>query len=395
MAYERYSNRIGDNQVALSGLVVTAVFFLVSSQVLILPLPSIATQVFRPLIVLACMFRMRDTGGVNSWASTFAIIAAIHALASLVFHTELWSSKVFFSGIAVVLYFLMFAFAISVKWSGHELKFMLFFSFFACFICAVALLTSNDPTDFQAATVGHLKLLGYEVNRNKNAYQFSFGVVLGLIYLFKGKRIPKLLFAGMTAVMVYALLYSQCRGAFLCCVAGSTVVILGMLLDLRKRSGSTAFTLLVLTVLAYIAAYMLLKNSELSRLINTDNTSGRDEGIVEALNIFRNSDFFSRLFGSGFGYESTQIEGIGAHMVFVSFLVSIGILGMLLTLGMFTSAFRRCFGAGAYGLFLCAFLKAFFESADYNIYIPMILAVLICDYARRTGRSHYELFSRK
>lgn len=100
MAYERFSNKIEDNRVALSGLVLTVVFFLVSSQILILPLPNIATQVFRPFIVLACMFRMRDTGGVNSWASTFAIVAAIHSMASLLFHTELLSMDVVFEGVA-------------------------------------------------------------------------------------------------------------------------------------------------------------------------------------------------------------------------------------------------------------------------------------------------------
>ena len=100
---------------------------------------------------------------------------------------------------------------------------------------------SNDPTDLNAAAEGHLDLMGTSVNRNKNAYQYSFGAVLGMIYLLKGRKIPKSLILLMTAVTGYALLYSQCRGAFFSFVGGATVLLGGLLLEMKKKNGGKAF----------------------------------------------------------------------------------------------------------------------------------------------------------
>ena len=89
-----------------------------------------------------------------------------------------------------------------------------------------------------------------------------------------------------------------------------------------------------------------------------------------------------------------QTGEIGAHNVFVGYLVSMGIIGSGLTALMFISSARRAFGAGAYALIAAAFLKTMFEGADYNVFIPLILGVVICNYTRVTGRNYYELFGK-
>ncbi len=383
-----------DQGLSFSALATIAVFFLVNSQILILPLPSLVTQVFRPVLILSFIIHMRYSGSIRHPARVFAFLVAVQAMAVLAFYQELWSVNNALDGGAVALFFLMFSFAIGVNWSRRELRWIIFVCFLGCFVCAVALLLSNDPTDFHAATRGHLKLMGTDVNRNKNAYQFSFGTILGLIYLVKGKRIPRLVVLAMTLVTGYALLYSQCRGAFLAFIGGATVFFLGLLLDTWKKDGGRAFLLLVLLIVAYIAAYRYLEESELNRLVDEESMSGRDESMLAAWQLFLNGDFFEKIFGHGFGYESMQTGEIGAHNVFIGFLVSMGILGSGFTALMFISSLRRVFGMGALALAIAAFLKTMFEGADYNVFIPLILGVAISSYSRVTGRNYYELFGK-
>ena len=378
----------------LSSIAVILIFFLVTSQILILRLPPIATQLFRPLMIAMIIIRMARNGHVRSAPRTLAAVAALHAAMVLLYHPESWNYDIVSSGIAVSLYFLMFSFAIGAAWTKQELKYIILASFLGCFACAVAILVSNNPTDFHAATDGHLELLGVSVNRNKNAYQYAFGSVLGCIYLLKGKRNKVIIFL-ITAVIAYALLYSQCRGAFLATVTSISALLIGKVFEIRKKSGNNKAVLFFLfLVMLYLGAFYLLKNSELSRLVDGDSTSGRDEGIAAAWKIFLNSDWFGKIFGNGFGYEHQQTGEIGAHLVYVSFLVSMGMIGSGLTALLFLKTFQRTFGSGAISLILVAFMKTFFESADYNVFIPLILGVVLCNYSRLNRRSYYELFGK-
>ena len=383
-----------DQGLSFSALATIAVFFLVTSQIFILPLPSLVTQVFRPVLILSFLIRMQYSGSISHPARIYAILVAVQAMAVLVFYEERWNLEIALDSGAVALFFLMFSFAIGVNWSRRELRWLIFVCFLGCFVCAVALLFSNDPTDFHAATKGHLKLMGTEVNRNKNAYQFSLGAILGLIYLVRGKRIPRLIILAMTLVTGYALLYSQCRGAFLSFMGGATVFFLGLLLDTWKKNGGRAFLLLALLIVAYIAAYRYLQESDLNRLVDEENMSGRDESIRAAWQMFLSSDFFEKVFGNGFGYETMQTGELGAHNVFVGYLVSMGLIGSGFTALMFLSSLRRVFGMGALALATAAFLKTMFEGADYDVFIPLILGVAISSYSRVTGRNYYELFGK-
>ena len=383
-----------NERLSLSAYAIILIFFLVTSQVFILSLPDVVTQLFRPLLIVMLLIHMRAKGSVRNPARIFAFFVAVHAVVVLFFYRELWNQDNFLNGGAVALFFLMFSVAIGVNWGRRELRGILIACFVGCFVCAVALLYSNDPTDLNAATAGHLDLMGTSVNRNKNAYQYSFGSIIGMVYLLKGKKNYKPIIFLMEAVTVYALLYSQCRGAFFSFVGGATILFAGLLLEIRKKNSGKALIYTVLLVVAYIVIYHLLKNSDLSRLIDAESKSGRDEGIEAAWNLFLNSDWFGKIFGNGFGFESMQTGEIGAHNVFVGYLVSMGMIGSGLTALLFISSARCAFGAGAYALIVAAFLKTMFEGADYNVFIPLILGVVLCNYTRVTGRDYYELFGK-
>ena len=380
---------------SFSSIAIILIFFLVTSQIFILPLPEIATQVFRPLMIAMILIHMMRNGYIRSAPRTLAFLVAIHAVLALLYHAELWTHDNIMDGAAVALFFAMFAFAVGAAWTRKELKYIIAASFLGCFVCAVALLISNDPTDLNAATAGHLDLAGYSVNRNKNAYQYAFGTILGLIYLLYGKNNKKAIVFLMTIVIAYALVYSQCRGAFFSAVGGFSVMLIGKLLEIRKRKGTgTAVVWTLVMIAAYIGVYYLLKNSELNRLIDAESTSGRDESMEAAWQLFLNSNLFGKLFGNGFGYESQQTQEIGAHIIYLGYLVSMGLIGSGLTALMFLASFRRVFGPAAYALVTTAFMKTLFEGADYNVFIPLIIGITICHYTRMTGRNYHELFGK-
>ena len=372
-------------------LVVSAVFFLVLSQAFILRVPEIVTQVFRPIIVVAMLLRMsHDRIVVASNYRTFALLAALYCAFVMLFQKfniyELTRAS------AVILYLLMFWSVSGVRWNRKEIQLIMFSCFLAAFVCAIAIFVSNDPTDLHVGTSGEMEMLGVSINRNKNAYAFSLGTIIGLAYILYGNIRFKPLILCVTAVTAYALLYSQCRGAFFCAVAGIVVLVFGLLLRIRRKNPNGFIVYSILFILSCIILYYLIKNSELSRLVDGDSTSGRDDSIKHAWELFLQSDLLGKIFGHGFGFEGENSEEIGAHLVYVSYLLSIGIIGTFLITLMFVQAFRNIRGPIPLALWSAAFLRTFFEGLDYYIYIPLILSMVISTYVKRRGRKGNELF---
>ena len=148
-------------------------------------------------------------------------------------------------------------------------------------------------------------------------------------------------------------------------------------------------------ILAFAAGYIAIKNSDFSRLVDSDSTSGRETGIRNAWNMFLGSDLFGKIFGSGFMYEQLHSDTVGAHLVYLTLLVSTGLIGMTLVVLIFASTFRRVRGDIPLALCSFAFVRTFFEGMDYYIYIPLILGTIIFNCFELNGRSCNELFAVK
>ena len=235
---------------------------------------------------------------------------------------------------------------------------------------------------------------GAPINRNKNAYPFGMAALIGIAYLLKGGR-HKLVFGAATLFVAYALMYSQCRGAFFCTVAGVLILLLSEIRAIYKKNPAKATLFAVLMILAFAAGYIAIKNSDFSRLVDSDSTSGRETGIRNAWNMFLGSDLFGKIFGSGFMYEQLHSDTVGAHLVYLTLLVSTGLIGMTLVVLIFASTFRRVRGDIPLALCSFAFVRTFFEGMDYYIYIPLILGTIIFNCFELNGRSCNELFAVK
>lgn len=224
----------GYERLSISCLLVSTVFFLVLSQAFIIRLPEIATQVFRPLIVFFLVIRMHQRGEVKFGARTVAMIAAVYCAFVLVFIP--FNTEEIKRTSAVVLYLLMFWAVCGTPWNRREVRFIIMACFVGAFVCSIAFFISNDPTDLHVGTSGEMNMLGVSVNRNKNAYAFSIGTIIGILYLLYGSKKHRIIVLLMTALIAYGLLYSQCRGAFFCTVVGVTILVAGILLRIKKSN---------------------------------------------------------------------------------------------------------------------------------------------------------------
>ncbi len=385
----RYIDRDNSKIISLGCIVASLTFFLVLSQFLILRVPEIVTNLFRPIVIIVLFFEMHKRGEIRGRARNFALITALYLIFLLPF-LGYFNADELKDGIGRVLYLLMFFFIVGTPWSKREIQFILSAVFLGCFACTVVFMLSNNMTDYSQSE--GIDLLGITVNRNKNAYAFAIGSALGIVYFLKNRGVVRVIVTAMTAMIGYCLLYSQCRGAFFCAVLAMALIILGELSGLRKRGNSNYFIAVVLFVGFCIASYYLIKNSELSRLVDTDSTSGRDEGIEYALDLFRSSDLFSKVFGHGYLFEAENTAGAISHSVFTNYLLATGIVGAVLVILMFVMSFLEVRGRIAFSLLAMASLRLFFELLDYYIYVPLILAFIISRYSHGEGNREVSLF---
>lgn len=385
----RYIDRENSKMISLGCIVASLTFFLVLSQFLILRVPEIVTNLFRPVVIFVLFIEMHRRGEIRGRARNVALLSALY-LCFLFLFLGYYNADELKDGAGRILYLLMFFFMVGTPWTKREIRVMLSAVFLGCFACTVVFMLSNNMTDY-SQTEG-IELLGITVNRNKNAYAFAIGSALGLFFFMRNRGTVRVLVLFMTAMIGYCLLYSQCRGAFFCAVLAMAWYVLGELRELRKSGNKRYLFALVLFVLFCIVSYYLIKNSELNRLVDTESKSGRDEGIEHALDLFRASDTFSKVFGHGYLFEGENTVGAVAHSVFTNHLLSTGIIGAAMITLMFVFSFMEVRGLRAVALLLMASLRLFFEVLDYYIYIPFILAFVIYRYSRGDPQKEKNLF---
>lgn len=382
----------GREPISFGCVLLSFVFFAALSQFMFSYLPEGISQFFRPLIVAILIIQMeKGKIALHEPVHTLSLTLALYCGFALLLHAI--DMEVLKDAAGKIMFLLMLYTATKVRWNKREISFILFSTFFGCFVCAAILLACNPITDFSAAS-GHLKFLTRSVNRNLNAYAFSLGTVLGFIYMAKGTRIPKFIVACCTAVIGYAMLYSQCRGAFFSAVGAITILSFGWIQRMKKYGKEKYLFWIFAIILFYVATYLILKNSALNRLIDGDSKSGRDTLIEEAWQLFLNSDLFGKIFGNGYLYETRTTGKLPAHFAYTMFLLPTGIIGAGLLASIFISTARRLRGYVPYAIFLLAFARTLFEPLDYYGYIPLIISIIISHYLVETGKNSSVLFCR-
>lgn len=388
---QRYIDRENSEALSLGCVVASLTFFLVLSQFLILRVPGIVTNLFRPVIIVVLFIEMHRRGEIRGRTRSIALLSALYLSILLIF-LGYFNSDEIKDGVGRILYLLMFFFIVGTPWTKKEIRIIISSVFLGCFVCALVFMLSNNMTDYSQSE--GIELLGITVNRNKNAYAFSIGSVLGLVYFLRNHGIVRIVVLVMTAMIGYCLLYSQCRGAFFCTVLAMVLFVLNELKALRKMGNMHFFLALMIFIVFCIVSYYLIKNSELNRLVDTDSTSGRDEGIEHAMELFRTSNLFGKVFGNGYLFEANNTEGAISHSVFTNYLLATGMIGVALIILMFVFSFFEIRGTIAFSLLAMATLRVFFELLDYYVYVPLILAFVICRYSHGEGNRETKLFQR-
>ena len=380
-------------RISLGCAVVCIVFFAVLSQIVLQIIPDGMSQLFRPIIIFLLFIQMVKYRAGSCCARTLSLFLAIYYMAVVAMTS--WQRENLMLGSANALYALMFFTVAGTKWNCREIRWILMACFFAAAICATVLLFSNPFMDFSQAVDGHVKLFYQEYNRNLNAYCYAIGAVLGLTYLVHGKNVPRFVVFICFSVVIYALLYSQCRGAFLCANVGMVISLYGKYVEIRKVDRLRYIVLVISTILGMIVLWYLIKNSSLSRLIDGESTSGRDEGIRRALHMYSEMDSFEKIFGAGFTYEASQLKAgqLGAHFVYATYLIATGAVGLVILILFYLSCLKTIRGYVPYAFAILALLRTCFEGMDYYIYIPLLLAFVISQCAQKNEMTPSDLFS--
>ena len=376
-------------KLSFESVFVAFVFFVVLSQFILYAGSEAISQPFRPLIVLVLTVQVIRRGRLRIPACNVALAMAVYQIIIWFFlYPEGGELREY---LVLVFYFMMFFSVAGFPWKRKELQLIIYAAFLATFVCAVVFFLSNNMTDFSEH---QYRFMGAAVNRNKNAYAFAFGIILGRFYLDYGRGRNRLLIFLMMIFEGYCLLYSQCRGAFLGVLIVMTLIVWNRAGGMRKNNNPYLLFYIMLFVLIVVAGYYLIKYSAVSRLVDSDNLSGRDNGMEHAMFLFRQSPLIGKIFGNGVAYESNNTEGIGVHFVYLTYLLESGIIGVLILLMFFIQAARGIKGEIAWSLYAFAISRTLFEGMDYYIFIPLILSLCISNYERLFNRSGKELFSR-
>lgn len=375
------------NQLSPESVFVAFVFFVVLSQFLIYTGSEQITQPFRPLIVLILTVQVIRRGRLRLRVCQLALAMSVYQILVWFFLYPRGGSIREY--LPLVFYFMMLFSVASFPWNQRELRLILLATFAATFFCALVFFFSNNMTDF---TDHEMHFLGKVVNRNKNAYAFAFGIILGRTYLAYGKGRSRLIVTTVTLFESYCLLYSKCRGAFLGLVIAFVSIALGKALRMNREGNPFVGFYVIFCGLIMIGGYFLIKNSALSRLVDRENFSGRDDGIEHALELFRRAPLLGKIFGNGILYEGANTEGIGVHFVYLTYLLEAGIIGMSLIIIIFIYALAHTRGEIPLSFLLFAISRTCFEGMDYYIFIPLILSICLTNYERLSGRNCREVF---
>lgn len=377
------------DRLTFESVFVAFVFFVVLSQFILYAGSETLSQPFRPLIVLILTVQVIRRGRIRLPVCTVALAMAVYQC--IVWFMLYPDGGGFGQYLVLIFYFMMLFSVAGFPWKRRELQFIIYVAFLATFVCAVVFCLSNNMADFSQH---EYLFLGKHVNRNKNAYAFAFGIILGRSYLAYGRGRNRLLIFLMMVLEGYCLLYSQCRGAFIGVLIAMTLIAWNRAGGMKKHNNPYLLFYIMLFVLIVVAGYYLIKYSAVSRLVDSENLSGRDDGMEHALLLFRQAPLFGKIFGNGIVYEGNNTEGIGVHFVYLTYLLESGIVGASLIVMIFIQAARNLHGEISWYLFAFALSRTFFEGMDYYIFIPLIISICISNYERLYGRPCGELFSR-
>ena len=364
-----------DNSLSMESLFVAFVFFVVLSQFVLIGISDAISQPFRPLIVLILAVQVIRRGRINLRVCNVALVMSVYQILIWFFLYPNGGSIAQY--LVLVFYFMMLFSVAGFPWNRSELQLILHITFLATVVCAIVFFLSNNMTDFSAH---EMRFLGTVVNRNKNAYTFAFGLILGRLYLKHGKGRNKLAILLIMLFEGYCLIYSQCRGAFLGVVFAFFIIALENMIRMRK-DGNPYLLFYIIAILAVcFIGYYLIDNSAANRLVDSEHLSGRDDGIRHAIYLFQQASPLGKIFGNGLLYESANTEGLGVHFVYLTYLLEAGIIGTTLIVLIFLYSARIIHGEVQWALFIFAFSRTFFEGMDYYIFIPLILSICLSNY---------------
>lgn len=342
---------------------------------LVLPffLPPILSNGIKPVFIVLLIFI-----GKHHLSAARCVAVTLFILAYTVGATFGWPSW-FTRYVNIVSFSVLYMLCSGIRFDETDCAFVLNCLFYAALLFSIIVSISN-PLISTLYGIGRLNvnMLFIQMNVDQVAYVITPGMIAcfqKLLYK-KSSSMTRVLEISSLFVMLYALLYTSCRGAFLAALGGILISFAPKLIRLLAKVKIWRIAIIAIGV---VLLFCLLKNllpehwfTRLFSISSYSNTSGRIDTYKFAISLV--DDW---LIGNGTGYWST-VSNVKIHNQFIWIYVETGAIGLACFFSMLLLPImkNRSFLNLAY--FFAALMQAMIESGDsYTFWTPFLLFCII------------------
>lgn len=264
---------------------------------------------------------------------------------------------------------------ISIEHSRECVKRLIYACFAAGLIFAIIAAISNPFFGTTALTRTSLYMFSIRMNSNQISYVVAIGVsVLPLLVVDKERLVKRWKFYTFSfLIMIYVVLLTMSRGAFVAVVATSCLLFYKILKTYSRKSivFLCVGLILILTFILVLLKYM--PQEQINRLFSIDsysNTNGRADMYLLAIEEVKNP-----IFGGG----ASLWTGSGKiHNAFINMYVETGIAGAGIMILLFSLEILKIRRLEILCISIPMLLQGMVESGDsYTMWVPFILVCLL------------------
>lgn len=218
------------------------------------------------------------------------------------------------------------------RFSLKEQRLMLIGSITTCVLICFWMLSGNSGIAFSASGRAYLSILGVEQDPNYMSFLFFFPFAASIIGFFEKKNIVvKLLCVCFAIVIMYCVLMTGSRGAWISC----TAIILVYLLCKYGHSKKLIIGVVFFAIVAIYVFPALLNNLapniaarfSFAQLLEDRGTGRLDIWLIALAEAIQSPIIL--IFGNGTG-SSNAVIGAATHNYFIQLLLEEGIIGVVL-----------------------------------------------------------------
>lgn len=334
-------------------------------------LPNIISNLIKPVAIIVCLMiilkKQKWVINIELEHGCLLILCMMYSIALM----RVLGTGGIVDAISYILYLLFTFISISCELNKKNIESFISLLYIATAIFSVCVAISNPLWSSNIYNRTYLNVLWIRMNSNQIAYVSLIGLALAP-YMLDKKKTGKnyILHLTVTCILVYIILLTISRSAFLAFLAIGFIYLLSILKRCHGAKKILVFIFLCVSlVVAIIIAFKFLPKDQITRLLSKgaySDSSGRIEMYVDAIKEVHNP-----FTGNGPG---TYTGSGKIHNAIIKVYFETGIVGaVLITVLLCKLTFSAVHNYGRY-LVIILLAQAMLESGDaYTFWVPVIL----------------------